>query len=182
MSDSSPGNQDRLEPADIADDFLRIGKRSGLDRVEESSTTTECRWLRLRCLELRRGGRPGMRILLAGVTRCVPASLLRFCTHGLDDGSIWDQEVPGNTGPSDTCWALSSQCVERDVATGWRFLQAMTPISVALAIVFILAMSIRFAPVHETSRAKESPKIGPIPTASVPLLDDTSASLMVRAF
>ncbi len=174
MSDQ-PRIDDRLDASDVDDDFLRVRYPGRLDRLDEPPETSQPCFVRRCCRELRGGGYPRLRGVIAAVSRCVPSSFFRFTLGGLDHGSIWDSENPRSTGPSDTA-EFGLSCVrERDIEIGFRALTALTPLSLLIALIVMLFAVVRLAPIapaHDNSH-REYAKPPAAKSSAVPAVLDS---------
>ena len=95
---------------------------------------------------------------LASLARIVPSFILSRAKYRLDDGSIWDEEVARNGGPSDTGVIRYSRRVDEEV--GYRVMAMLLPVWLLLIVLIILfsllptePQPVNAAPKHESVHA-----------------------------
>ena len=86
---------------------------------------------------------------LASLARIVPSFILSRAKYRLDDGSIWDEEVARNGGPSDTGVIRYSRRVDEE--EGYRVMAMLLPIWVLVLILITLFCLLPAEPIPATS-------------------------------
>lgn len=159
----------------MPDDFLRVGVDRGSGGVGSTGSCSHPDCV-LDCVRKLRSGRLAwFGRIIAALAGIIPESVFRWSLNGLDGGSIWDDEMARNGGPSDT--GIIRIARRENEQVGMRLVAALTPIVVVvglMAVGFMLLLSERRI-VRESGRNRPS-SIGP----ASPSLDHGGAIVQYR--
>lgn len=117
------------------DDFLSCGVSGGSDRLGSAgsgayqSRVSDC----VRKLRSRRLAWVGW--LLGAIAGLIPTGFFRWAFHGVDSGSIWDDEMARDGGPSDT--GIIRIEVYENEQVGMKLVALFTPILIAAAVIAV---------------------------------------------
>ena len=138
----------------MPDDFLRVGGDGGNGRVGSTCSCSHPPCV-LHCVRKLRSGRLAwLGRIITALAGLVPEGLFRWALDGLDGGSIWDDEVARDGGPSDTGVIRIARRENEQV--GMKIVAALTPIVVVvglMAVGFMLLLSERRI-MREASRTR----------------------------
>lgn len=142
------------------DDFLSGGVDRGSDRLgsacpcSHSPRVSDC----VRKLRSRRLAWVGW--FLGALAGIIPTGFFRWAFHGVDSGSIWDDEMARDGGPSDTGVIRIERYEDEQV--GMKLVAAVTPILLAIGIMAAGHWLLNSYQRNEVSRGRTS-EISPAP-------------------
>ena len=143
------------------DDFLSCGVGSGCHRLGSEGESPhkgrvfDC----VRKLRSRRLAWFGWILgILAGI---VPEGFFRWAFHGVDGGSIWDDEMARSGGPSDTGIIRIERCEDEQI--GMRIIAAVTPILIAAAVIAVSYTLLNSYERENAMRSRNNVEISPAP-------------------